>query len=81
MNEHLLDALIERHKLKNDAALFRLLGLSAPAISNMRAERLTIGPGYILNIHLATDMPIATIKGYLAIGRPEFRFPKKGGAK
>jgi hypothetical protein len=46
----LLDALIERHSLKNDAALSRKLQVAPPTISKIR-HGMAIGDSFLIRIH------------------------------
>jgi len=59
---HLLDVLLQRHKLKNDAALARVLNLAPTVISKLRHHRLPISSTLILNIHETFDMPVAEVR-------------------
>lgn len=61
----LLDILIARGQLKNDAALSRLLEVAPPVISKMRHGRLPLGALLLLKIHELLDMPIRDIKALL----------------
>lgn len=58
----LLDTLIERMKLKNDAALARQLEFAAPVISKLRNRTLPLGATHVLRIHDATGMAISEIR-------------------
>jgi len=61
----LLDLIIEKGALKNDAALSRFLQVSPPVISKMRHGRLQFGAVHIIRLHELTDWAIALIKSYL----------------
>ncbi len=52
----LLDTLIERLKLKNDAALSSALGLAPPVVSKIRNRRLKPGAVILLRMHEVSDM-------------------------
>lgn len=81
MNAHLFDALMKRHKLKNDAALARFLDVPPPVISKQRNEIVSVGPTSIINIHEASGMTIEAIKFFLSADRAEpLKSLKKGGA-
>lgn len=58
----LLDALIERFKLKNDAALSRASGLSPAVISKLRNGHLGLSAGVILSIHEHLSVPVKEIR-------------------
>jgi antitoxin HigA-1 len=65
--EELLNHIKANKDLRNDAALSRLLHISQPVISNLRAGRIKIGPAVILKIHEATAMPVVEIKSLAGI--------------
>lgn len=62
----LLDLLLARHDIKNDAALSRALDVAPPVISKIRHHHLSVSPGIILKIHEAFDMPVKEIRAVLA---------------
>jgi len=64
---YLLDFVIGRAGLKNDAALSRALGVQPPVISKIRHYKLKVGPEMILKIHDATDIPVREIKGIIGL--------------
>ena len=61
----LLDCLLARGQLKNDAALSRLLGVAPPVISKLRHGHLSLGALLLLTIHELFDMPVRDIKALL----------------
>lgn len=62
----LLNTVIERMQLKNDAALAKALGFSAVVISKHRHGLMPIGATMILALHEYADMPVKEIKGILS---------------
>lgn len=58
----LLDTMIDEFKLKNDAALCRLLELDKGQISKLRNGRLPVNATHILYIHDVTGWEIKRIK-------------------
>lgn len=58
----LLDCLLARGGLKNDAALSRALGIAPPVISKLRSGKLELGATLVLNIHELFDMSIREMK-------------------
>jgi hypothetical protein len=62
----LLDVLVSANKLKNDAALAKILGVDAPVISNLRHVRLPLRSTMILRIHERLAMPVAEIRRLIA---------------
>lgn len=61
----LLDELVRRMNLKNDAALARVLEITPPLVSKLRHLRLPIGASVILRIHDVTGMPIKEIRALM----------------
>ena len=47
----LLDTLIEKLRLKNDAALSRALEVAPPVISKIRHRRLPVGASLLIRMH------------------------------
>ena len=58
----LLDEVIHRFKLRNDAKLAKIIGISSPAISRMRNKKLVIGGDTIIRIYDKTGMDIDEIR-------------------
>ena len=58
----LMDYLIDSHKLKNDAALARLLEVAPPVISKLRNDKLPLGPSMLLRMHDATGLSIDSLR-------------------
>lgn len=65
----LLDLLIDRGNLKNDAALSRMLKVAPPVVSKLRNGALPIGPSMVLNIHETFDLPVAAIRTFQAMDK------------
>lgn len=62
----LFDTIRAEQRLKTDAALAKFLDRNPAAISNMRAQRLQIGPATIIRImEYCDNMPLARIKRLL----------------
>ena len=58
----LLDTLIERLNLKNDADLCRLLEVQPPIISKIRHRKLAVGATILLRMHEKSDISIKELK-------------------
>lgn len=58
----LLDRVIAEKRLKNDAALSRLLEVAPPVVSKLRRFHLEVGPSIILKLHELGDIPLAEIR-------------------
>lgn len=63
----LLDAIMEKMGLKNDAALARAFGISPPVVSKMRHLVAPFGPSMVLRAHDISDMPLNEIRRHLGI--------------
>ena len=61
----LLDALIERLALKNDAALSRLLEVAPPVISKLRHGALPIGPTMLIRMHEVSELGIREMRALM----------------
>jgi hypothetical protein len=69
----LLDALIEKMKLKNDAALSRMLEVAPPVISKIRHRRLPIGASMLIRMHETTDLSIRELRDLMGDRRGKYR--------
>lgn len=58
----LLDHVIAKMQLKNDAALSRQLEVNPPVISKIRHGKLMPGATMFISIHEVTEMTIAEIR-------------------
>ena len=58
----LLDTLIERMQLKNDAELCRVLEVQPPIISKIRHRKLNVGATILLRMHEKSNIPIRELK-------------------
>lgn len=57
-----LDAIIAKLRLKNDAALSRLLEVAPPVISKIRHNTLPIGATILLRMHEVSDISIGELR-------------------
>ena len=57
-----LDAIMERLNLKNDAALSRALEVAPPVISKIRHRTLPIGATILLRMHEVSELSIRELK-------------------
>ena len=58
----LLDSVITKLCLKNDAALSRALEVQPPVISKIRNSRLPVGDTMLCRMHEASGMSIAALR-------------------
>ncbi|RZT10181.1 hypothetical protein SAMN05216319_1366 [Duganella sp. CF402] len=71
----LLDVLVARLRLKNDAALSRLLGVEAPTISKIRHKRLRVGAAMLLRMHEVSHLSIDELRALMGDRRARMRLP------
>ena len=60
--DNLLDTIITRMELKNDAALSRMLEVAPPVISKIRHRRLPVGASLLIRMHDTTGMSINELR-------------------
>ena len=58
----LLDTLINKLQLKNDAELCRVLEVQPPIISKIRHRKLAVGATILLRMHEKSELPIKELK-------------------
>lgn len=75
----LLDALIERLNLKNDAALSRTLEVAPPVISKIRHGRLPIGASMLIRMHEETGLNIKELRELMGDRRNRLRISNVDG--
>ncbi len=63
---YLLDELIAKLELKNDAALARMLEVAPPVISKIRHHTLPIGATILIRMHEVSDFSIRELKDMLS---------------
>jgi hypothetical protein len=61
----LLDALLEKLNLKNDAALSRVLEVAPPVISKLRHGTLPIGPTILIRMHEVSNLGIREMRALM----------------
>lgn len=60
-----LDAIIQKLRLKNDAALSRVLEVAPPVISKIRHHTLPIGATILLRMHEVSDFSIRELRALM----------------
>lgn len=60
-----LDAVINKLRLKNDAALSRVLEVAPPVISKIRHNTLPIGATILLRMHEVSDYSIRELRALM----------------
>lgn len=69
----LLDTLIEKLNVKNDAALSRALEVAPPVLSKIRHRRLPIGAALLVRMHDVTDLPLKDLRQLAGIQVPAYK--------
>jgi hypothetical protein len=77
----LLDALIKRLQLKNDAALSRMLEVAPPVISKIRHRRLPVGASILIRMHEVTDLSVRELRDLMGDRRTKLRISDVDGLK
>ncbi|HYD82345.1 MAG TPA: hypothetical protein VEC06_21285 [Paucimonas sp.] len=75
----LLDTLLERMNLKNDAALSRALEVAPPVISKIRHRRLPVGASLLIRMHEVSAMSIRELRDLMGDRRTKYRLSDAQG--
>jgi hypothetical protein len=76
---NLLDALHANLRLKNDAALARLLEVNPPVISKIRHRRTSVGGALLIRIHEVTGLSVSDLRFLMGDRRQKYRFSDTQG--
>jgi hypothetical protein len=76
---HLLDILIERLNLKNDAALSRALEVAPPVISKIRHRRLPVGASMLIRMHEVSKLSVRELRDLMGDRRTKYRLSDAQG--
>jgi hypothetical protein len=77
--DNLLDGIIARLRLKNDAALARALEVAPPLISKIRHRRLPVGASLLIRMHEVTDLPVHELRELMGDRRQKYRISDMQG--
>ena len=69
----LLDELVQRLRLKNDAALSRALEVAPPVISKIRHQRLPVGASLLIRMHEVSGLSIRDLRDLMGDRRAKYR--------
>ena len=69
----LLDTLIKKLDLKNDAALARQLEVAPPVISKIRHRTLRVGATMLIRMHEASQLTIRELRSLMGEKRATFQ--------
>jgi plasmid maintenance system antidote protein VapI len=75
--DYLLETLIGKLNLKNDAALSRALEVSPPMISKIRHRRLPVTASLLIRMHEVSDLSIMELRALLGDRRNKFRISEQ----
>jgi hypothetical protein len=70
---HLLDTLLGKMHLKNDAALSRMLEVAPPVISKIRHHRLQVGASLLMRMHDITGISVRELRDLMGDRRAKYR--------
>jgi plasmid maintenance system antidote protein VapI len=70
---NLLDELLDRLRLKNDAALSRILEVAPPVISKIRHNRNQVGASMLIRMHEVTGLSIRDLRDLMGDRRQHYR--------
>lgn len=70
----MLDAVIARLNLKNDAALCRVLEIQPPIISKIRHGRLPVGASILIRLHEETGLHVRELRNLMGDRRGNYRY-------
>ena len=73
----LLESLIHKLNLKNDAALSRALEVAPPLISKIRHRRLPVGASLLIRMHEVSNLSIQDLRVLMGDRRNKFRISDK----
>lgn len=71
--DNLLNSLIQKLAIKNDAALSRALEVAPPVISKIRHRRLPIGASLLIRMHEVANLSIAELRELMGDRRGKYR--------
>lgn len=69
---NLLNTLLQKLGLKNDAALSRKLEIAPPVISKVRTLRLPVGASLLIRMHEETGLSIQDLRALMGDRRTKF---------
>lgn len=77
--DHLLDNLIQKLSLKNDAALSRALEVAPPLISKIRHRRVPVGASLLIRMHEVSAMSVRELRDLMGDRRTKYRISDAQG--
>ena len=77
--DKLLDAMLDKLQLKNDAALSRALEVAPPIISKIRHRRLPVAASILIRMHEVSKLSVVELRELLGDRRAKFRIGNAQG--
>ncbi|GJI94033.1 hypothetical protein RugamoR57_07510 [Duganella caerulea] len=77
----LFNALLERLRLKNDAALSRALEVGPPLISKVRRAKLPLSSSFLIRIHEVSGLEIGELRKLMGERRAKVRVSEAAGMR
>lgn len=75
----MLDTVLAKMQLRNDAALSRMLEVQAPVISKIRHHRMPVSGALLVRIHEATGLSVRNLQDLMGDRRTKFRLSSAQG--
>lgn len=75
----MLDTVLAKMQLRNDAALSRMLEIQAPVISKIRHHRMPVSGALLVRIHEATGLSVRALQDMMGDRRRKFRLSSAQG--
>jgi plasmid maintenance system antidote protein VapI len=76
---HLLDFLLSKLQLRNDAALARALEVAPPVLSKIRHLRMPVGASMLIRMHEVSDLSIRDLRDLMGDRRKKYRAADRKG--
>jgi plasmid maintenance system antidote protein VapI len=77
---HLLDTLLGKLQLKNDAALARALQVAPPVLSKIRHQKLPVGASMLIRMHEYSGLSIRDLRDLMGDRRTKFHSVERSQA-
>ncbi len=77
----LFNALLDRLRLKNDAALSRVLEVAPPLISKVRHAKLPLSSSFLIRIHEVSGLNIKELRDLMGERRAKLRISNAVGSQ
>lgn len=75
---HLLDSLVEKLALRNDASLAKMLAVGASTLSRIRNNRIAVSAATLIRMHEICGLEISELRRLMGDRRDKFRIGDQG---